>query len=449
MKNHPLSMDAPYFLLGLGSNQGDRAANLWMALLQLDGLGAVGQVSSVYESAPMYVTRQPAFLNMAIGLQTRFTPLELLHHIKAIEAQLGRDLSSHAERFGPRPIDIDILLAVPHFLSGDQPPQDWNDFLIRVDTPELTIPHPRLHERAFALYPLLEITRPAIKIALTESARSVQDQDIQRLAYLGELVYDIPFEKLRWIASRRSDDGDIPVEKLDTEESIERYIRHMIESAKWPSHRDGKIHWQSVADKDRILSLSILERGLRELIQPTMHLNLMEPRKDLVPAFEDALDEFRSRYPDVFQQHTTWGNMELLMINAGYSHRPLAAKLGLTQGMRVALHHAPDDYATLLGDILQQVTRVAADDTAPVDFAHAFYKERNELERDLPTLTASLAKQSMLWISWPKAAANMPTNLTDTIVREIGLAHGLVDVKVCAVDATWSALKFVRRLKER
>lgn len=137
------------------------------------------------------------------------------------------------------------------------------------------------------------------------------------------------------------------------------------------------------------------------------------------------------------------------MTTIGYSHRPLAAKLGLKPGMRVALHHAPEDYAALLGDILQQVTRIADDDSEPVDFVHAFYKGRNELERDFPSLKASLVKAGMLWISWPKAAAQVPTNLNENVVREIGLAHGLVDVKVCAIDATWSALKFVRRLKDR
>ena len=136
------------------------------------------------------------------------------------------------------------------------------------------------------------------------------------------------------------------------------------------------------------------------------------------------------------------------MTTAGYSGRPLAAKLGLKPGMRVYLAHPPTSYNEALGQVMGVVTLV--NDLAPgLDFVQGFFMGRAELEAAFPALKAALVPTGMLWISWPKAAAKVATDLNDNVVREIGLARGLVDVKGCAVDATWSALKFVYRLKDR
>jgi hypothetical protein len=86
---------------------------------------------------------------------------------------------------------------------------------------------------------------------------------------------------------------------------------------------------------------------------------------------------------------------------------------------------------------------------APLELIHWFVTERRALIAKFRSRVRALGPAGMLWISWPKGASAVATDLTETVVREIGLAQGLVDVKVCAVDATWSALKFVRRLEDR
>lgn len=131
------------------------------------------------------------------------------------------------------------------------------------------------------------------------------------------------------------------------------------------------------------------------------------------------------------------------MNNAGYSQRPLAEKLGIKPGMRVAILNAPDGYPPL--DAVTLVDPPAH----PLDLIHLFTTRRAELDAEFPTLKAALAPNGMIWISWPKKAAKVPTDLDENLIREIGLALGLVDVKVAAVDAVWSGLKFVYRLKDR
>lgn len=128
---------------------------------------------------------------------------------------------------------------------------------------------------------------------------------------------------------------------------------------------------------------------------------------------------------------------------AGYSKRSLADKLGIKPGMRVAVINAPEGYPLPAG-----VKRVDPP-AKPLDFIHLFTINRAELEKRVPDLKAMLVPSGMLWISWYKKAAKMPTDLDENVIREIGLEHGLVDVKVAAVDEVWSALKFVYRLKDR
>jgi hypothetical protein len=128
---------------------------------------------------------------------------------------------------------------------------------------------------------------------------------------------------------------------------------------------------------------------------------------------------------------------------AGYSGTPLPKKLGIKPGHRLALVHAPDGFA--LQDLPEGV--VEADGEA--DVIVAFFVERAALAEALPGLRARMDKAAGLWIAWPKRAAKVETDLTENVVRELGLANTLVDNKVCAIDETWSGLRLVIRLKDR
>lgn len=132
----------------------------------------------------------------------------------------------------------------------------------------------------------------------------------------------------------------------------------------------------------------------------------------------------------------------------GYAGTLLLAKLGLKAGFRARIVGAPDHYWVLLGPLPPSVTLVD-DGTHELDFIHCFTSTQDELAEQFPALHAQLGQRGMLWISWPKTAAKVATDLNDNIVRDIGLRSGLVDVKVCALDAQWSGLKFVRRQKDR
>lgn len=145
-----MSQSKPIFL-ALGSNLGDRAKALREAIHRLDEAMTVETLSRVYETAPMYVTDQPAFLNMVLGGRTRLEPLELLDFVKRLEIEIGRVPSV---RNGPRAIDIDILFHGETVL----------------DHPRLTLPHPRIAERAFVLVPLADI---AADLPLDPTGRTV------------------------------------------------------------------------------------------------------------------------------------------------------------------------------------------------------------------------------------------------------------------------------------
>ncbi len=133
---------------------------------------------------------------------------------------------------------------------------------------------------------------------------------------------------------------------------------------------------------------------------------------------------------------------------AGYSGKPLAQKLGIKPGMRLIILNAPDDYASTLGELPEGIEMTQTFE-GQFDFIQFFTTEKAVLENRFDELKRILQPDGMLWISWPKKAARMQTDLTDNMVRDIGLAKGLVDVKVCAVDERWSGLKFVYRLKDR
>ena len=132
-------------------------------------------------------------------------------------------------------------------------------------------------------------------------------------------------------------------------------------------------------------------------------------------------------------------------MTAGYSSKSLSAKLGIKAGMRTAFVNAPEGYQILLG----QPATIVAPLEHPLDFIQFFTMERLELETRFPTLMKALDRGGMLWISWPKRASKIETDLNDIVVRDIGLSHGLVDVKVCAIDDVWSGLKFIYRTKDR
>lgn len=132
---------------------------------------------------------------------------------------------------------------------------------------------------------------------------------------------------------------------------------------------------------------------------------------------------------------------------AGYSRRSLADKLGMKPGMRAVVLGAPDGYPALDGMIRVELSN--GESNGALDFIHLFTNSRAELETAFPKIKAALAANGMLWISWYKKSAKLPTDLDENLVRELGLAAGLVDVKVVAVDERWSGLKFVYRLKDR
>lgn len=134
---------------------------------------------------------------------------------------------------------------------------------------------------------------------------------------------------------------------------------------------------------------------------------------------------------------------------SGYSGTPLARKLGLKPGIRAAFLSIPPQYESLLEPIPAGIRHFSDLSDAPYDFIHFFTKSREELETIFPELKAALKNNGTLWISWPKKAAKVETDLDENIIRKTGLAIGLVDVKVCAIDSTWSGLKFVYRLRDR
>ena len=132
----------------------------------------------------------------------------------------------------------------------------------------------------------------------------------------------------------------------------------------------------------------------------------------------------------------------------GYSGTPLPKKLGIKPGFRVALLEVPADVRAELRDSLADC-KIVKDGSGPLDFIMLFSKSAADLEPRLKQAAKALAPAGMLWISWPKKASGVATDLNENPVREIGLNAGLVDVKVCAVTDVWSGLKFVIRLKDR
>jgi len=132
---------------------------------------------------------------------------------------------------------------------------------------------------------------------------------------------------------------------------------------------------------------------------------------------------------------------------AGYSGTPLPKKLGIKPQFRVALLEMPADVEAEMKEALSGCR--ITDGQGPLDFAMFFVKTQAELTKQFSHLAKQLAPAGMLWVSWPKKSSGLATDLSENDVRGIGLAAGLVDVKVCAVSEVWSGLKFVIRVKDR
>lgn len=128
---------------------------------------------------------------------------------------------------------------------------------------------------------------------------------------------------------------------------------------------------------------------------------------------------------------------------AGYSGKPLVEKLGIEPEHRVVLLGAPSGYPAGLGTLPDRV--ILSQRLGAADVAILFTRASADLEKRFVPVVDRLRPGGMFWVAWPKRASGQPTDLTEDVVRRIGLAAGLVDVKVCAIDDTWSGLKFLRR----
>jgi hypothetical protein len=132
-------------------------------------------------------------------------------------------------------------------------------------------------------------------------------------------------------------------------------------------------------------------------------------------------------------------------VSAGYSGTPLVHKLGVKPGSRALVVNRPDSAPVLFEEGVREVARASA----ALDAVVFFTTSRAELGRRLPALRAKLDPAGMVWVAWPKRASGVPTDVTEDVVRELALQGDLVDVKVCAIDDTWSGLKLVVRREAR
>lgn len=134
---------------------------------------------------------------------------------------------------------------------------------------------------------------------------------------------------------------------------------------------------------------------------------------------------------------------------AGYSGTPLAKKLGIAAGQTVCLFDAPAELPQWLAPLPPGVRLLNAAPAAGAGFVHAFFTERAVLARQLAAWRRALGGEAVVWVSWPKKSAKVPTDITEDVIREVALPLGWVDVKVCAVSEVWSGLKLVVRKELR
>jgi hypothetical protein len=140
--------------------------------------------------------------------------------------------------------------------------------------------------------------------------------------------------------------------------------------------------------------------------------------------------------------------LDARLTTAGYSGTPLAKKLGIREGARLTLVRAPEGFESLLSPIPDGV-RIGRRIGRGADVIVAFHTSRAQLEAGFDRLRVGMHDAGGLWIAWPKRASGVATDVTEDVVREIALAKGLVDNKVCAIDATWSGLRIVVRVADR
>jgi hypothetical protein len=133
---------------------------------------------------------------------------------------------------------------------------------------------------------------------------------------------------------------------------------------------------------------------------------------------------------------------------AGYSQTPLLKKLGIKPGTSIFIVNAPTEYFDWISPLPDGVS-VKRSAVEELDFIHVFVKDQAEFKRIFTSSKKSMKKGGMMWISWPKKSSGVITDLDENFIRDFGLTAGLVDVKVCAVNETWSGLKFVYRVKDR
>ncbi len=132
---------------------------------------------------------------------------------------------------------------------------------------------------------------------------------------------------------------------------------------------------------------------------------------------------------------------------AGYSGTPLVKKLGIKEGFRIEVVNAPDNYFKGLIDLPDNVSIIHGE--KDLDFVHIFSNQFEELERLLIHYKKKIVSNGIIWVSWYKKASKLPTEITEDVVRGTALSIGMVDVKVCAVDESWSGLKVVIRVENR
>ncbi len=133
---------------------------------------------------------------------------------------------------------------------------------------------------------------------------------------------------------------------------------------------------------------------------------------------------------------------------SGYSGTPLLKKLGFKPPLTVVVAHAPREYLSWLGALPAGV-RIVARSGKPIEAAHIFVTDRAVLERKLTAFRKQLQQNGFVWVSWPKKATKVETEVTENVVREVALPLGFVDIKVCTVSDLWSGLKLVIRKRER
>jgi hypothetical protein len=133
---------------------------------------------------------------------------------------------------------------------------------------------------------------------------------------------------------------------------------------------------------------------------------------------------------------------------SGYSGTPLAKKLGIKEGFTIKLVNQPDYYFELFTDMPEKIT-VSAKQGLHKNVVHLFVTTHKELIKQLPILRNEIVQDGMIWVSWPKKASKVESDITEDIIRNLALKMGLVDIKVCAVDDIWSGLKLVIPIKNR